>query len=859
MAKLFIPDEPLDNKDDDKLNRNDFVDNLTDILLSHDYKKCLTIGLIGRWGSGKTSIVNLALNQIEDENIIKINFDSWNFSTQNNLYEQFFKLLISEIEKREYPDKFWFEKKYVQLKKQWKKSDIPEFKKFYFFYPRYAYYALRELFKYNYLEHYYNEIKSNSSINFGFRGLSYSYNNSSLNREYHAVSFLKKKCNDYIEDLQYKFIIVLDDIDRMTNFEIQQIFILVKSLADFDNFVYILPFDKDVVTKSLERIHSDYSTNFIDKIIQIPVIVPDIKESNLNKTITDKIKPLYDEYFERNITTSYEFDNLLIFINPFIKNIRSLKKYHNTLKYYLKFIDDLNINDYIILILIQTFEYSVYLILKDNKEILLGNKNNFVNDDEIKEVVVEFWENIEKEAKVSSFDNLYMIIQYLFPILNGKNGFKDYNQKNYEKLDKFHNIASKNHFDKYFTLNLEDGEISPVVISKFIQLDTEKEIYDILSTETENNRLSSLLFQFKFFIEDIESNNIEYFIQALMKNGDQIYQNTSGIDVYNLFKQLFERLQSDKKSFNLLKESINYENNTLIILDFLYTISFDYGKDELESYVIPENKMLISEKQYDELESNLIQKIKTQLKEKKLYNHPNLGIILVRLKYLSQENNFEEYMPNIKTDEAYLNFLKSFEYNLCLNDDSAILKTSLNFGDMEELFEIKNVMPKIQEMLTKTTLNDEDKRYCKRFINDYENKYNFKIKKPDGINFDNQNNLVENLKNYINNEFLWKINDKYETAYQIRIENISHKIKDYEIYNKQLRITELKNNKFKVEIFIGIHYYDEPSVNNDYNPLTQKEEYIFRINNNKWECEKYSMQYPIETYENQNYPEDEYQ
>ncbi|WP_296879063.1 P-loop NTPase fold protein [uncultured Methanobrevibacter sp.] len=730
MAKRFIPDEPLDNKNDDKLNRYDFAENLADILLNHDYKKSLTIGLIGTWGSGKTSIINLALNQIEDENIIKIKFDSWNFSTQNNLYEQFFKLLISEIEKREYPDKFWFEKKYIQLKKQWKKSDIPEFKKFYFYYPRYAYYALRELFKYNYLEHYYKEIKSNSSINFGFRGLSYTYNNSSLNREYHAVSFLKKRCNDYINDLSYQFIIVIDDIDRMTDFEIHQIFILVKSLADFDNFVYIIPFDKEVVTNSLKKIHSDSSTNFIDKIIQIPVIVPDIKESDLDKNITEEIKPLYNEYFERNISISYEFYNLLIFIKPFIKNIRSLKKYHNTLNFYLKFIDDLNINDYIILILIQTFEYSVYLILKDNKEILLGNKNNFVNDDEIKNAVKKFWENIKNEAKISSFDNLYMIIQYLFPILNGKNGFKNYNQENNEKLDKFHNISSKNHFDKYFTLNLEDGEISPVVISKFIQLDTENEIFDILNSETKNNRLSSLLFQFKFFIEDIESNNIEYFIRALMKNGDQIYQNTTGIGIYNLFKQLFERLQSGNMRYNLLKESIDYENNTLVILEFLYTLSFDYGKDELGDYVIPENKMLISEKQYDELEPLLIQKIKTQLKEKKLYNHPNLGIILARLKYLSQETNFEKYMPLIKTDEEYLNFLKSFEYNLCLNDNSTILKTSLNFNDMEELFEIKNVIPKIHEILNKTTLNDENKKYCERFIYDYENKYNFKIKNP---------------------------------------------------------------------------------------------------------------------------------
>ena len=109
------------------------------------------------------------------------------------------------------------------------------------------------------------------------------------------------------------------------------------------------------------------------------------------------------------------------------------------------------------------------------------------------------------------------------------------------------------------------------------------------------------------------------------------------------------------------------------------------------------------------------------IRNKKLYNHPNLGIILARLKYLSQETNFEEYIPNIQPDDDYLNFLKSFEYNLSLNDDSAILKTSLNFMDIGELFEIQEVISKIHKIHNKPNLNDENKRYCERFIYDYEN------------------------------------------------------------------------------------------------------------------------------------------
>ena len=51
---------------------------------------------------------------------------------------------------------------------------------------------------------------------------------------------LKKDISDDFQRLNNKVIIVIDDIDRLTNIEIQQIFMLVKSLADFPNVIYLL-------------------------------------------------------------------------------------------------------------------------------------------------------------------------------------------------------------------------------------------------------------------------------------------------------------------------------------------------------------------------------------------------------------------------------------------------------------------------------------------------------------------------------------------------------------------------------------------------------------------------------------------
>ena len=64
MTKKILSDEAIDTFENDLLNRNNFVENLSFSLLSWNDKKSLVIGLFGKWGSGKTSIINLLEKQL---------------------------------------------------------------------------------------------------------------------------------------------------------------------------------------------------------------------------------------------------------------------------------------------------------------------------------------------------------------------------------------------------------------------------------------------------------------------------------------------------------------------------------------------------------------------------------------------------------------------------------------------------------------------------------------------------------------------------------------------------------------------------------------------------------------------------
>src|SRR5579885_1919718 len=99
---MFDPDIPIQNLRNDRLGRRAFAEAVADAILAYEEKESLAIGLYGPWGSGKTSIINMALDHIKSKNesgckAIIVRFDPWNFSDQGQLFAQFFKRLSTEL------------------------------------------------------------------------------------------------------------------------------------------------------------------------------------------------------------------------------------------------------------------------------------------------------------------------------------------------------------------------------------------------------------------------------------------------------------------------------------------------------------------------------------------------------------------------------------------------------------------------------------------------------------------------------------------------------------------------------------------------------------------------------------------
>lgn len=105
---MFYSDKPINSNSEDKLNRKGFAKLLADTLVHLDSKDTFTVGLFGKWGCGKTSLVNMTLAEIEniqaddepEKQIIVVHFEPWNFTDTNQLLTQFFVRLANEFQKK---------------------------------------------------------------------------------------------------------------------------------------------------------------------------------------------------------------------------------------------------------------------------------------------------------------------------------------------------------------------------------------------------------------------------------------------------------------------------------------------------------------------------------------------------------------------------------------------------------------------------------------------------------------------------------------------------------------------------------------------------------------------------------------
>ncbi len=92
-------DQALKSRAQESLNRTPFANALAQQSVSTDASQEVVFRLVGSWGSGKTSLLNMTAEALEEdfENIVVLRFNPWLFSGTEHLVAVFFEELAAQL------------------------------------------------------------------------------------------------------------------------------------------------------------------------------------------------------------------------------------------------------------------------------------------------------------------------------------------------------------------------------------------------------------------------------------------------------------------------------------------------------------------------------------------------------------------------------------------------------------------------------------------------------------------------------------------------------------------------------------------------------------------------------------------
>lgn len=649
----FLSDNPIMDFEQDKLGINEFIDKLSEKIISNSSKDCIVIGLSSPWGTGKSSCLNLLEYKIKDGNSLSespiiIRFNPWNFNNFNQLIQMFFEEIKMGLGKDDKALKIG--EKITKLSKALtllKFVPVPIVKDA-------------------------GEITGTVA---------------EILKEDKTIEQLKKEIDAAIKEYGVKIIIFIDDIDRLDTESIKDIFRLVNLNANFYNTTYIMAFDRIIVEEALCEIQSynnDSGKKYLEKIVQIMITLPDL---NCNKyKLENYLNIELEKVLAKNQIRAFNWDSRRwaniygIFRKNLFINIREIKRYINTISLTLPLVsNEINSVDFLTIELLRIYYPKLYQELSKYKHKLTGLKKGYNIDPLI---------NLYPEDKYLLKD----ILKQLFPAIEGQ-----YTNDFLPLWRKENRVCHISMFDRYFLFGLPDGSISNMRINDMINSIETDNFMDKLKTIQSDKLIDSFLDRINDYLDDIPKDKIKYFIKGLLDVGDEWYyepisffalDTASKISIINI--KLLEKLPLDER----IEVALHCLNSGKGLCT-----TYHFGK-----FLEDAQGETISYKDKIKIKKVIVNRIKREIDTKEFWYTPNLKFILYTIKdYFADEElnsvkdlikKHNNYILKLLSGCLYLSISQSIdEYYI---DRSYVLDYDLlkYFIDVNELY---SLIPQIEK------------------------------------------------------------------------------------------------------------------------------------------------------------------
>ncbi|MDQ0301338.1 KAP family P-loop NTPase fold protein [Ancylobacter polymorphus] len=693
-------DLPISKPEQDKFGIDGFVRSLARSVTNMRSPSGVVIALNGQWGSGKSSAMNLLKHHLLDATtageIELVDFNPWWFRGEEALVLAFFRELYSATKPS-------LSEKAGKL--------LPKL-------------GARLLNAGGAVAPIADAVGApgTGAIASGVMGWL-----SSMIEDGESVEKLHRQLSEALAGQSKRFVVLIDDIDRLAPDEALAMFRMVKSVGRLPNVIYVLSFDRELAERVVAERFPSEGPHYLEKIVQAAFELPAPLEEDVQRILIEHIDALVggiEKHRQLNVMNMFHAA-----VAPEIRTPRDAARYINALTITWPAVDgEVDLGDFIAIEAFRLFQPSIYRAVRDNRALVCeATRDHFERDKGAERLDAVLLSKISEKQRYRD------ALVRLFPGLDSIWGNTIHHGSGSEKDRR---IASTRHFQTYFRMSIDTDTVSRKDLGRILANPADSAaisfiLMDALSQQRRDGttRTAVWLEALDAHAEEIPIDAAEPFLRGVFAVADDINVDSDrarGFSFGDNHLRIHWLLRSLMRGRTTLRE------RSAILLSAAHAAQLgwlgnltgsafdDYHPGEGKSRE-PDDKCLLTEADTETARALFLDRIRAAALDGSLMDVPQLlRTLYLWLQFLDDDAEIREWIAlRIEEDTSLVRLASAFttqSWSQSSNDLVAIRSDRAFVADLDKFMDPDRFRSNLTGLLARLEVGSDDYRTVDRFL-----------------------------------------------------------------------------------------------------------------------------------------------
>ena len=182
---------------------------------------------------------------------------------------------------------------------------------------------------------------------------------------------LQEQLADALNECGKRFLVIIDDLDRLSPDESLAVFRLMKSVGRLPNVMYLLAYDREAMEKAMEQRFPSEGAHYLEKIVQAGFELPEPDKDHLIAMMKEALSSIASDAPDVDpVESGNQFHSI---VAPELKTPRDVLRLANTLSVTLTPVsNDVFLPDFVSLETLRVFRPSVHRAIRSNEFVILN-------------------------------------------------------------------------------------------------------------------------------------------------------------------------------------------------------------------------------------------------------------------------------------------------------------------------------------------------------------------------------------------------------------------------------------------------------------------------------------------------------